>query len=86
MRKRRYNQGMSPTDRFANAVNDRRDAGHLQLKEIAEKTGIHVVQLSRMLSRTQQTISLDDAVAIADVTGLSIDAICKLEKNLLSSV
>lgn len=78
MSNRRYNAGMTPTDRLAAAINEKRNDGAFTLISLSRETGIHQKQLSRFLNRRQPSITFDDAALLAEAADLSLDEFLEL--------
>jgi len=80
--KRRYNDPMSNTDRFTQAVDIGRAERELTLQDLQALTGLHYVTISRLLARKQKSVTLEDAVKLARATGVSIDETCGLVETV----
>lgn len=65
MPRRRYNPGMTTSNIIVSNLRALRKDGAFTVAELAERTGIHRVQVSRILNGHQESLSIDQAVAIA---------------------
>lgn len=84
MTKPRYNRRMSTTQRLIQTVNSLRSEGRITINTLAEKTGIHRVRISTILNGHQQTVTLDDAEAIARAVNMTLDEITSGEAVISS--
>jgi len=68
---------MVNTPNFIAGINALRTGGVVSVNDLAAGSGIGRVHLSMILNGKQKSVTLDQAFAIAEVVGLSVEEICE---------